>query len=322
MNSIDHLRQVIEDELKAIDVPASPTNLYDPIRYIISLGGKRVRPILTLMGASLMLGDWRSAMPQAMAIEIFHNFTLVHDDIMDSAEVRRGLPTVHKKWDDNIGILSGDGMLVVAYQYLMRAPQDRLAKLSKVFSSTALEVCEGQQLDMDYAQKASVPMDDYLYMIRRKTAVLLGGAMQLGAIVAGAPDEELEKMQSFAEDMGLAFQIRDDYLDSFGDQESFGKEIGGDIREGKRTWLTIKAYELADSEQNAKLTKAYASDDIESRIKQVLEVYGELDIAQHAQDAIELYSTRSAESLAAIHGDDEVKDQLRGLISYLIGRNS
>ena len=321
-STIDHLRETIESELKAIDVPSTPSNLYDPFRYILTLGGKRIRPILTLMGASLMGSDWKTAMPQAMAIEIFHNFTLVHDDIMDSAEVRRGLPTVHKKWDENIGILSGDGMLVVAYQYLMKAPSEHLGKLASVFSNTALEVCEGQQLDMDYAKRDVVPMEEYLYMIRRKTAVLLGGAMQLGAIVAGANAEELSKIQSFAEDMGLAFQIRDDYLDSFGDQESFGKEIGGDIREGKRTWLTIKAMELANDVQLNLLKDAYSSEDVEQRIKVVLDIYGQLDIAKHAQDAIQMYSSRSTESLDSINGEQVVKDQLKGLVAALMGRTA
>ena len=241
---------------------------------------------------------------------------------MDSADVRRGLPTVHKKWDQNIAILSGDGMLVVAYQYLMQADAAKLPKLAEVFSNTALEVCEGQQLDMDYAAQSAVSIEAYTYMIRRKTAVLLGGAMQLGAIVAGASDKDLALIGKFAEDIGFAFQLRDDYLDSFGDQESFGKEIGGDIKEGKRTWLTIKAYELANTAQKERLDQAFASSDINHRIKEVTSIYQDLGVAALLTAEIARYSKQSAIALDAIDGSEEVKQQLRGLVAYLMGRTS
>jgi len=243
-NYLDKLRIEFESDLNSIDLPQDPANLYEPIRYMLSLGGKRIRPILALVGCELFGKPYSHAMNQALAVEVFHNFTLVHDDIMDSAEVRRSLPTVHKKWDTNIALLSGDGMIVIAYQHLFLAPTDKLKKLSDVFSKTALEVCEGQQFDMDYASREDVSLSEYLEMIRLKTAVLLGGSMQLGAIMADASNEQLDQIQQFAESMGLAFQIKDDYLDSFGDQKAFGKEIGGDIRERKRTWLTLKAIDL------------------------------------------------------------------------------
>ena len=321
-SSLNLLREEVEHALSELSIPKEPSNLYDPMRYIIGLRGKRIRPILTLMGCQLMGGERKAALPQALAVEIFHNFSLVHDDIMDSADVRRGLPTVHKKWDQNIAILSGDGMLVVAYQYLMQADAAKLPKLAEVFSNTALEVCEGQQLDMDYAAQSAVSIEAYTYMIRRKTAVLLGGAMQLGAIVAGASDKDLALIGKFAEDIGFAFQLRDDYLDSFGDQESFGKEIGGDIKEGKRTWLTIKAYELANTAQKERLDQAFASSDINHRIKEVTSIYQDLGVAALLTAEIARYSKQSAIALDAIDGSEEVKQQLRGLVAYLMGRTS
>ncbi|MEQ9187873.1 MAG: polyprenyl synthetase family protein [Cryomorphaceae bacterium] len=321
-NYLEVLRAEVEKELSALAIPVEPSHLYEPMRYILGLGGKRIRPVLALMGCDLMGGDRSKAMPQAIAVEVFHNFTLVHDDIMDSAKVRRGLPTVHKKWDSNIAILSGDGMLVVTYQYLAKADPMHLPKLNHIFSTTALEVCEGQQLDMDFAHRSSVSIEEYTYMIRRKTAVLLGGAMQLGAVVAGAEEQDLQRIKAFAEDMGLAFQLRDDYLDSFGDLESFGKEIGGDIKEGKRTWLTIKAYESANQAQKDRLDRAFADQDMDARIKEVIAVYEELDVRDQLALEIERYSNRSAITLDSIKGDEAIKVQLRDLVAYLIGRTT
>jgi len=316
------LRSIVEKEIEALNLPSEPRNLYEPVHYILRLGGKRIRPILTMMGAELMGAKAEDALHQALAVEIFHNFTLVHDDIMDRADVRRGLPTVHKKWDDNIGILSGDAMMVVAYQHLAMASPEALPKLFEVFSATALLVCEGQQKDMDYAHASNVSDEEYTEMIRCKTAVLLGGAMQLGAIVAGASDANLKQIGVFAEDMGLAFQLRDDFLDTFGDAESFGKDIGGDIREGKRTWLTIKAYELGSEEDRKTLDTAFANEDLEQRIKDVMSVYDRLGIKERLQAEIERYSDLSSKALDAVEGNEEVKDQLRALVAYLMGRTS
>lgn len=316
------LRSIVEKEIEALNLPLEPRNLYEPVHYILRLGGKRIRPILTMMGAELMGAKAEDALHQALAVEIFHNFTLVHDDIMDRADVRRGLPTVHKKWDDNIGILSGDAMMVVAYQHLAMASPEALPKLFEVFSATALLVCEGQQKDMDYAHASNVSDEEYTEMIRCKTAVLLGGAMQLGAIVAGASDANLKQIGVFAEDMGLAFQLRDDFLDTFGDAESFGKDIGGDIREGKRTWLTIKAYELGSEEDRKTLDTAFANEDLEQRIKDVMSVYDRLGIKERLQAEIERYSALSSKALDAVEGNEEVKDQLRALVAYLMGRTS
>ena len=318
---LNKLRVEIEEHLSSIDLPSDPANLYEPIEYMLSLGGKRIRPILTLIGCELFGKPYSNAMDQALAVEIFHNFTLVHDDIMDSAEVRRNLPTVHKKWDVNIALLSGDGMIVIAYQHLFKAQNDKLKKLADVFSKTALEVCEGQQYDMDYASYETVSLPNYLEMIRLKTAVLLGGAMQLGAIVADASEKQLEQVQHFAESMGLAFQIKDDYLDSFGDQDSFGKEIGGDIREGKRTWLTLKAFELL-GDDNQRLLDAYSITDISKRVDAVMAIYNEVDVKGCAEKEIAKYSDDSLKTLANIEGEENVKSKLSALVHYLIDREN
>ena len=245
----------VEMEIERIEMPNSPSNLYNPIRYIMGLGGKRVRPILTLIGNQLYSGKYDEALNHAMAVEMFHNFTLVHDDVMDSADVRRKLPTVHKKWTSNIALLSGDGMLVLAYQLLQKSSPETFSRTAEIFSNTALEVCEGQQLDMDFADIDHVSMKEYLGMIRQKTAVLLSCSLQIGAIVGGAEDLELVILSEFAESLGLAFQVKDDYLDAFGGAE-FGKVQGGDIREGKRTWLTVKSMELLGSDAD-RLREAY-----------------------------------------------------------------
>lgn len=316
---LDKLRVQLETRLDELELPAEPANLYEPIRYMLSLGGKRIRPILTLVGCELFGKSHALAINQALAIEIFHNFTLVHDDLMDSADVRRSLPTVHKKWDVNIALLSGDGMIVIAYQKLFNAPSDKLKKLADVFSKTALEVCEGQQFDMDYATRETVSLSEYLEMIRLKTAVLLGGAMQLGAIMADVDDKQLNQIQQFAESMGLAFQIKDDYLDSFGDQEAFGKEIGGDIREGKRTWLTLKAFELL-GDKKQQLLDAYAIADVAKRVDSVLKIYDEVGVKEYAEQEIAQYSDLALKILEGIDGEEGVKAKLEALVHYLINR--
>ncbi|MEX2595292.1 MAG: polyprenyl synthetase family protein [Salibacteraceae bacterium] len=316
------LRKDVEEHLSGLNLPDHPANLYEPIRYMLDLGGKRVRPILALLACELMGKDRSVAIDQALAVEIFHNFTLVHDDVMDSADLRRKVPTVHKKWNQNIALLSGDGMLVVAYQKLWNAPNDKLRRLGEVFSKVALKVCEGQQLDMDFASRSDVSLEEYLEMIRLKTAVLLGASMQLGAIMADAGDDDINNLDVFAMNLGMAFQIRDDYLDSFGNQEQFGKQIGGDIREGKRTWLTIKAFELANESQLNMLTKAFQNEDQDQRIKEVIEVYVALGIDKMAQASIVDYSSRSIAALNKVNGEKQTKKRLEELVAYLIGRQS
>lgn len=315
------LQRQLEEAIANLDLPTAPAKLYDPVRYIMSLGGKRVRPMLTLLGCELFGKPASEAVNQALAIEVFHNFTLVHDDVMDSAEVRRRLPTVHKKWDSNVALLSGDAMLVLAYQYLFRADEAKLAALGALFSATAMEVCEGQQLDMDYAAMESIGLSDYLEMIRLKTAVLLSCSLQVGAIMAGASEQDYAPLKTFAESLGLAFQVRDDYLDAFG-SEDFGKIIGGDIREGKRTWLTVKCLEVLDGPARQQLLDAYGNPDLDQRVDQVLKIYRAGQVDELAQRAVEDYSKTASEALESVHGEEATKTLLRALVIQLIGRTT
>ncbi|MGB5609216.1 polyprenyl synthetase family protein, partial [Eudoraea sp.] len=235
-----------------------PHNLYDPIVYIMDLGGKRLRPILTLISADVLGGKYEDALDAALSIEIFHNFSLVHDDIMDAAPLRRGEKTVHKKWDINTGILSGDVMLINSYQYLENYPADLFKSLLKVFSKTAIEVCEGQQYDMDFELSDQVTVPDYLKMITYKTAVLIAAAMKMGAIIARSSEKLQDEIYDYGINLGIAFQLQDDYLDAFGDPENFGKQVGGDIIENKKTFLYIRAMELGTAEEKNELKNLFS----------------------------------------------------------------
>ena len=219
-----------------------PKNLYEPIEYIIQLSGKRIRPILTLMAADILSGNFTKALPAALAVEVFHNFTLVHDDIMDDAPLRRGKKTVHEKWDLNRGILSGDAMLILAYQYFENYPPTIFQKLAILFSKTAIEVCDGQQLDIDFETRKEVTISEYLNMIRLKTSVLVAAALKMGAIVAESSEKNADLLYEYGLNLGLAFQLQDDYLDTFGDPETFGKQVGGDIIENKKTFLVHQGH--------------------------------------------------------------------------------
>ncbi len=236
-----------------------PAALYDPMRYILELGGKRIRPVLALIAADAVGGDVKKALPAALAVEVFHNFSLVHDDIMDEAPLRRGKATVHEKWDANTGILSGDVMLVKAYQCLDAYPAELFKELTQLFSKTAKEVCEGQQYDMDFPQQNSVSQAEYLHMIKNKTAVLLGCSLQMGAMIGGLSLEESQPFYDFGIELGLAFQLQDDYLDAFGDPLTFGKQVGGDVIENKKTLLYLLALEKGDKGQQAELEELFSS---------------------------------------------------------------
>ena len=237
-----HYQKSFLQYLEAKNWIQEPKNLYEPIDYILQLGGKRIRPVLTLMAADIFSGDFQKALPAALAVEVFHNFTLVHDDIMDDAPLRRGQATVHEKWDLNTGILSGDAMLILAYQYFEDYEPHVFQKLSKLFSKTALEVCDGQQLDVDFETRNDVSIPAYIDMIRLKTSVLVAAALKMGAIVAETSNENANLIYDFGLNLGLAFQLQDDYLDTFGDPETFGKQIGGDIIENKKTFLYLKCF--------------------------------------------------------------------------------
>jgi len=244
-----------------------PAGLYNPMRYILELGGKRIRPVLALIAADAVGGDIKKALPAALAVEVFHNFSLVHDDIMDEAPLRRGKDTVHEKWDANTGILSGDVMLVKAYQCLDAYPAELFKELTKLFSQTAKEVCEGQQYDMDFPQQDNVSQAEYLQMIKNKTAVLLGCSLQMGAMIGGLSREESQPFYDFGIELGLAFQLQDDYLDAFGDPLTFGKQVGGDIIENKKTLLYLLALDKGDKVQQAELEELFSSQPQDPRDK-------------------------------------------------------
>lgn len=258
MRSIETYRLLFIDALQQHAQTREPKNLYQPIAYILRLGGKRLRPVLTLMASEIFGGKAEEALNAALAVEIFHNFSLVHDDIMDKAPLRRGQPTVHAKWDLNTGILSGDAMLILAYQFFENYDAETFKKLAKLFSKTALEVCEGQQYDVDFETRNNVTVPEYVKMITYKTAVLLGGALKMGAYVAGANEKNAQALYDYGVNLGIAFQLKDDYLDAFGNPETFGKQVGGDIIENKKTFLYLKALENLPADDAQALQKWFS----------------------------------------------------------------
>jgi len=300
-----------------------PKNLYEPIDYILKLSGKRIRPILTLMACDILSNEYHEALPAALAIEVFHNFTLVHDDIMDDAPLRRGKETVHEKWDLNTGILSGDAMLILAYQYFENYEPSTFQKLAKLFSQTALEVCDGQQLDIDFETRNDVTIDEYINMIRLKTSVLVAAALQMGAIVAQASDSDSDLLYEYGLNLGLAFQLQDDYLDTFGDPKTFGKQVGGDIIENKKTYLYLKALELANDEDKRKLLFFYKQKLQENSIKidEVKRIFELYDIPALVQNLIQEYTTASFSSLDKMNIGSENKEKLRAFGDFLMARS-
>ncbi|MBT8321156.1 MAG: polyprenyl synthetase family protein [Eudoraea sp.] len=301
---------------------SEPKGLYDPMCYILDLGGKRLRPVLTLIAASAFGADKEKALDAALAIEVFHNFTLVHDDIMDDAPLRRGQLTVHHKWDVNTGILSGDAMLIYAYQLFEEYPDDIFKPLMQLFSQTAREVCEGQQYDMDFETREDVTISEYILMITYKTAVLVAAAMKMGAIIAGASGENKERIYAFGKNLGIAFQLQDDYLDAFGDPKTFGKQVGGDIIENKKTYLYLKAKELASKELALELDQLFSikPKNPEEKIKAVLEIYRETGAAQATRDAIANYTKSTFEVLESLEMVADYQTALRVFAENLMDR--
>lgn len=300
-----------------------PKNLYEPIDYILKLSGKRIRPILTLMACDIFSGEYKSSLPAALAIEVFHNFTLVHDDIMDDAPLRRGKETVHEKWNLNTGILSGDAMLIMAYKYFENYEPTTFQRLARLFSKTALEVCDGQQLDIDFETRNDVTIEEYINMIRLKTSVLVAAALEMGAIVAQASESDSELLYQYGLNLGLAFQLQDDYLDTFGDPNTFGKQVGGDIIENKKTFLYLKALELANEEDKQKLLFFYRQklQDNSIKIDEVKRIFERYDIPLLIQNLIKDYTTQSFASLDTMNISEESKKNLKGFGSYLMSRN-
>jgi geranylgeranyl diphosphate synthase type II len=322
MHSINQYQEFIADYLESQYETKEPKNLYDPIHYILGLGGKRMRPVLTLMSAEVFDADYKKALPAALAVEVFHNFSLIHDDIMDDAPLRRGNVTVHEKWDINTGILSGDAMLILAYQYFEKYEPAIFKELAKLFSKTALEVCEGQQWDVDFETRTDVSIPEYLKMIQYKTAVLVAAAMKMGAIIAETSKENANLIYDFGLNLGLAFQLQDDYLDAFGNPETFGKQVGGDIIENKKTYLYLKALEFASTVQAPQLADLFAiqPEDSSDKIAAVKEIFVASGAAQETKNAIQDFTFKAFETLQKISIDNDKKDMLRTFGENLMGR--
>lgn len=322
MHSLSELRDSFLQYLKQNTPTKEPQNLYDPANYILGLGGKRVRPILTLMAAELFDTEHEKALPAATAVEIFHNFTLVHDDIMDEAPLRRGKETVHHKWNINTGILSGDVMMIMAYSFFDIYEPKVFKKLTKLLSKTAIEVCEGQQMDVDFETRSNVSIEEYLQMITYKTAVLVGAAFKMGAIVARADKSDRKLIYKFGLNLGIAFQLQDDYLDIFGDEAAFGKQIAGDIIENKKTYLYLKALESASLEDKQILEDLFAKklEDNDDKIKTVVDIYKKYGSDVATQQTIQKYTNKAFEVLNEIDLSKDRKQILRDFGSNLMNR--
>ncbi len=322
MQNNDQLLDLFENYLAQISMPEEPKLLYQPIIYSMSGGGKRIRPILLLLACDAFGGNVQEALSAAAAVEMFHNFTLLHDDIMDNAAVRRGKPSVYARWGSNVAILSGDAMMIYAYQLLRNVPEDKLARIMDIFTSMALQVCEGQQYDMDFEERQKVSVVEYMRMIELKTSVLLAGSAMIGAVLGDASEEDCRKIYRYALELGLAFQLQDDLLDSYGTEEELGKKIGGDILEGKKTCLMLHAMSRADEHDREVLRYTYCDDSLsdEAKIARVKEVYDRYDIPHTVNQQISLRFERALSILDTLDIDIERTDHLRAFAQNLMGR--
>ena len=323
MKTSDEILSLINEYLDNLPYERKPAGLYDPIKYVLSIGGKRIRPTLMLLAYNLYKEDPERILSSAVALETYHNYTLLHDDLMDNASVRRGQPTVHKKWDANTAILSGDSMLVLAYERMAKCPVEKLKPVLDLFTETALEIGEGQQYDMDFETRNDVREEEYIEMIRLKTSVLLACATKMGAILADAPQEDADNLYKFGEQMGLAFQLQDDYLDVYGDPEVFGKAIGGDILCNKKTYMLINAFNLANDEQRKRLQQWVNAEnpDPRQKIKAVTQIYNEIGISQLAEQKIKHYFNESRKYLESINLPKERKLELEAYTDKMMKRN-
>lgn len=322
MLSIEEYQNLIQSAVEKEIVPREPYELYEPIHYTLSMGGKRLRPLLTLLTCDIFDGDIQQAISPALGLETFHNFTLLHDDIMDKAPIRRGFPTVYKKWDANRAILSGDTMMVMAYDCILHSPKDLLFDIFTVFNKLGKEVCEGQQYDMNFETKPTVSLDEYLKMIHLKTAVLLGGSMQVGAIIARTTASNTKLIYEFGESVGMAFQLQDDLLDAFGIEDVFGKKNGGDIQANKKTFLYLKALELASEKQKNELQKLYSVhyENDETKVMGVLEIFQQLNIEMETKKLMDCYYSKAMKTLEKIELSHEKKAVLIKLADTLMKR--
>ncbi len=321
---MEHFQNKIEEGLKYFcnELPEHPEELYQPMSYTLSLGGKRIRPLLVLLGCDLFHGDIENALPAALAVEVFHNFTLLHDDLMDLAPLRRNKPTVYKKWNNNIAILAGDAMFVKSYELLAKCKTDKLSEILGVFNHTALGVCEGQQFDMNYEVATAVSIADYIKMIELKTAVLLAGGLKIGAIIGESGQENANNIYEFGKNIGIAFQLQDDLLDVYGNPEKFGKQVGGDIISNKKTFLLLKALELANKQQKEILDQEISNTNFspEQKVKKVTSVYNELNIKDLSEKEMKLFVEKGLYYLHLIDADKAKKEKIELLVHNLMKR--
>jgi geranylgeranyl diphosphate synthase type II len=319
MHPFQELIEKFNQDFDTTHFPSQPATLYEPSEYFLKIGGKRIRPVLCLLGNELFSDLHPDAFLAAKAVELFHNFSLVHDDMMDEASLRRGQPTVHKKYDANTALLVGDIMVIRAYEYLQPIQSNHLSKILGLFNQTAREVCEGQQLDMDYAKRTTVSMDEYIHMITLKTSVLLAASLQMGAIIGGAGEHNCSHLYEFGKKLGIAFQIQDDFLDAFGDAAVFGKDAGGDIKQNKKTFLLIRALETANPEQLITLNALLTSDPAD-KVEQVLAIFKACKVDAWAEDLKQKYMQEALAHLEAIAVVEARKKPLIDLANYLMNR--
>ncbi len=324
MHTIEEYQRIINQRIRELDIVKAPHELYEPIKYTIELGGKRLRPTLCLLAAEMFGATIEDALSSAIAIEIFHNFTLIHDDIMDQAPIRRGKMSVYRKWNENIAILSGDAMMAMAYQYLLKNNPDRLYPIIETFNKFAIEVCEGQQFDMNFESENNLLLSDYIHMIRLKTSVLIAGSLKIGAIIGGAQEEDIQNLYAFGENIGIAFQLKDDYLDVFSNQQKFGKQTGGDILTNKKTFLLLKAYELADLASKKELDTCFAPDgNLEpgDKIERVKAVYRKLKVKDETEKEMYKYYRLAMTFLDKIQLPSSHKTEITKLADNLMIRD-
>lgn len=320
--TVKEITELVNEGINSLPYDRKPQSLYEPIIYTMSQGGKRIRPVLTLLSYYMFRDDIRQALPCAMGLEMYHNYTLLHDDLMDNADMRRGNMTVHKKWDANTAILSGDSMLVLSYQLMSQCPQEMLQQVIDTFTITALEIGEGQQYDMDFEKRTDVTEEEYIEMIRLKTSILLACAAKIGAILAGASSEEQNHAYRFGEQLGLAFQLQDDFLDVYGDEKVFGKKIGGDITSNKKTYMLIKALERAEGIDRQQLEYWIEAQEFDrsEKVNAVTEIYTRLGIDTLAKERIDKYFTSALNHLDAISAPAERKAELLSFVQQMMRR--
>lgn len=322
MLTLEEAQSLIVKEIKQLNIPAAPENLYDPVRYILSIGGKKIRPSLVLIGANAFNDDVSQAIPPAIGIEIFHNFTLLHDDLMDNSEIRRGMQTVHLKWNPNISILSGDVMSIMASDYISRVNEKYLKAVLASFNRSAIEVCEGQMMDMDFEKREDVGIEEYIRMITLKTSVLIAASLEIGALSVGAEESAARDLYNFGLNLGIAFQLQDDLLDSFGDTRTFGKKVGNDILTNKKTYLMISLMNLASAEDKDLIISILTKKDFipEEKISEVLRLYNKYGVKELSQKKINDYFNLAIEKLSSIELPQNRKTVLMEFSEELMGR--